>query len=398
MKDRKRKIKIAFFADILVKDFDGASRTMFHIIERIPKDEFEFVFFCGMPPKRDIGHEVFVVPSIPIPFNSTYKLAIPMFSWFSMRKRLKEFRPDVIHIASPSPLGDFAFQYKRSRDIPVITIYHTHFLSYISYYLRPLPFLSNPAVKTIAYGQKKFYDQSSLMYIPTMQMVHELHRYKFDTSKMKIWQRGMNHELFNPNKRDIPRIKSITKNDKPNILFASRLVWEKNLATLIRIYRKSKIEGDKYNFIIAGDGVAHDKLKEKMPDAYMLGKVDHDSLAALYASADIFLFPSVSETYGNVVVEAMASGCPCIIARGGGSQSLVEHGKTGFLCEPEDEADYLSRINQVQEDHNLREDFISNGIEYTKTLNWDTLCETYFDDIARLGSTGDLPLDTVRVQ
>lgn len=114
MKDRKRKIKIAFFADILVKDFDGASRTMFHIIERIPKDEFEFVFFCGMPPKENIGYEVFVVPSIPIPFNSTYKLAIPMFSWFSMRKRLKEFRPDVIHIASPSPLGDFAFQYKRS--------------------------------------------------------------------------------------------------------------------------------------------------------------------------------------------------------------------------------------------------------------------------------------------
>lgn len=397
MKDRKRKIKVAFFADILVKDFDGASRTMFQIIERIPKNEFEFVFFCGMPPEEDIGHEVFQVPSVPIPFNSTYRLAIPMFSWFSMRKRLKEFRPDVIHIASPSPLGDFAFQYKRSRNIPVITIYHTHFLSYISYYLRPLPFLAKPAVKTVAFGQKKFYDQSSLMYIPTMQMVDELNEFKFDTSKMKIWQRGMNHELFNPSKRDIPRIKALTKNDKPNILFASRLVWEKNLATLIRIHRKSKEEGDKYNFIIAGDGVAQNAVAKKMPGAYMLGKVDHDTLAALYASADVFLFPSVSETYGNVVVEAMASGCPCVIARGGGSQSLVDHGNTGFLCDPEDESDYLNRIDEVMNNPSLKDEFMTKGIKYTKTLNWDSLCETYFDDVARLANTSELPSDTVNV-
>ena len=395
MENHKRKIRVAFFADILVKDFDGASRTMFQIIERIPSDQFEFLFFCGMPPKDDIGHEVFKVPSLPIPFNSTYKLAIPMLSWFSMRRRLKEFQPDVIHIASPSPLGDFAFQYKKSRNIPVITIYHTHFLSYIGYYLRPLPFLVKPALKTVAYGQKKFYDQSSLMYIPTMQMVDELNAFNFDTGKMKIWQRGINHELFNPSKRDVPRIKELTQNVKPNILFASRLVWEKNLATLIRIFRKSKEDGDKYNFIIAGDGVAEDALSEKMPGAFMLGKVDHDTLAALYASADVFLFPSVSETYGNVVVEAMASGCPCVIAKGGGSQSLVEHGKTGFLCDPEDESDYLARIDQVVNGPVLKEAFVKNGIEYTQSLNWDTLCETYFDDVARLGNTGELPSDTV---
>jgi glycosyltransferase involved in cell wall biosynthesis len=392
---KKKKIKIAFFADILVKDFDGASRTMFQIIERIPKDEFEFMFFCGMPPKEDIGHEVFQVPSIPIPLNSTYKFAIPMFRWFSMRKRLKEFKPDVIHIASPSLLGNFAFKYKKSRNTPVITIYHTHFLSYVSYYLRTLPFLSKAALKKVANSQKKFYDQATLMYIPTMEIVNELKEFKFDTGKMKIWQRGMNHKLFNPNKRDVPRIKAIAKNDKPNILFASRLVWEKNLATLIRIYSKSKEEGDKYNFIIAGDGVAEKSLINQMPGAYMLGKVDHDTLAALYASADVFLFPSVSETYGNVVVEAMASGCPCVIAKGGGSQSLIDHGKTGFLCDPEDESDYLERIDQIIQDSSLKSEIIKNGIEYTKSLNWDSLCETYFDDLARLGNTGELPSDTI---
>ncbi len=380
----KRKTKVAFFADILVKNFDGASRTMFQIIERIPNDEFEFMFFCGLPPKHDIGHEVMKIPTISIPFNATYKLAIPMFSWFSMRKKLKAFKPDVIHIASPSPLGDFAFQFKRHRDIPVITIYHTHFLSYIDYYLRTLPFLVRPAKSTVAFGQRLFYDQSDLMYIPTQQMVDELKGFGFDTGKMKIWQRGINHGMFNPGKKDLSNIRSIAKNNKPNIIFASRLVWEKNLGILIKIYRESKENGDKYNFIIAGDGMAKEVLQEKMPEAFMLGKIDHESLAILYASADIFLFPSVSETYGNVVVEAMASGCPCVIAKGGGSQSLVRHGETGFLCEPKNPTDYFDRIEEIMDSEELRNKFIANGLEYTRTLDWDILAKIYFEDIRKL--------------
>ena len=228
----KRKTKVAFFADILVKNFDGASRTMFQLIERIPSEEFEFMFFCGLPPEQDIGHTVMKVPTIPIPFNSTYRLAIPMFSWFSMRRKLKKFNPDVIHIASPSPLGDFAFQYNwGKKKVPVITIYHTHFLSYIDYYLRTIPFLIKPTKNTVAFGQKLFYDQSSLMYVPTQQMVEDLNGFGFDTKKMKIWQRGINHQLFNPSKKDKNAFYEITGNHKPNIIFASRLVWEKNLGT-----------------------------------------------------------------------------------------------------------------------------------------------------------------------
>ncbi|MDF1698804.1 MAG: glycosyltransferase family 1 protein [Saprospiraceae bacterium] len=382
----KRKIKVAFFADILVKNFDGASRTMFQIIERIPKDEFEFLFFCGLPPSEDIGHEYMKIPTMPFPFNSTYRFAIPMFSWFSMRKKLKAFQPDVIHIASPSPLGDFAFQYKRRRNIPVITIYHTHFLSYIDYYLRTIPFLVKPAKNTVAFGQRMFYDQSTLMYIPTMQMVDELKKFGFDTGKMKIWQRGINHELFNPSKKDINKIQAITSNDKPNILFASRLVWEKNLGTLIKIYRENKARGGAFNLIIAGDGVAKEVLEQKMPDAFMLGKISHDELAILYASVDVFVFPSVSETYGNVVVEAMASGCPCVIARGGGSQSLVQHGVTGYLCEPNNAAEYMDRAEELIHSDELRTNIIENGLKYTKNLDWDVLADTYFNDVKRLAN------------
>jgi len=379
-----RKIKVAFFADILVRDFDGASRTMYQIIERIPNDKFEFMFFCGMEPTHEFPYPVFGVPAVRIPGNSTYKLAVPYFSGSKLKKALDDFAPDVIHIASPSPLGNFALKYRKSKDIPVLTIYHTHFLSYIEYYLKRAPFLVNAATKGVSSSQQKFYRQANLIYIPTEQIIKELKGYGFGIENMKIWQRGINNGLFSPAKKDASYLTNITRNDKPNVIFASRLVWEKNLATLIRIYKKSKAEGDKYNFIIVGDGVASQKLKEKMPGAFHLGKVDHETLAKLYASSDVFLFTSISETYGNVVVEAMASGCPCVIAKGGGSQSLVSHGQTGFLCEPNDESDYLKRIDQLVSDAELRSEIIANGIEYTKPLNWDSLAETYFADITHL--------------
>ncbi len=109
-------------------------------------------------------------------------------------------------------------------------------------------------------------------------------------------------------------------------------------------------------------------------------------MAKLYASADVFVFPSVSETYGNVVVEAMASGCPCVIARGGGSQSLIEDGKSGFLCEPNDAKEYLDRINQIIASNELKEKIIKNGLEFTKKLDWNKLADTYFKDISNLAN------------
>ena len=386
-----QKIKVAFFADILVKDFDGASRTMFHIINRIPSDKFEFIFFCGIAPSTEIGHEVIKIPTLSIPFNTTYKLAIPFFSWLTLRKKINTFNPDIIHIASPSPLSDFALFWNKKRKKPVITIYHTHFLSYIDYYLRILPIIIKPTKKAIAYGQKLFYDKSDLIYVPTMQIVAELKAFGFDTSKMKIWQRGINHKVFNPSNKKIGYLNRITNNNKPNIIFTSRLVWEKNLGTLIKIYRESKKNGDLYNFVIAGDGVAKNVLSKKMPEAYFLGKIPHSELSILYASADVFLFPSVSETYGNVVVEAMASGCPCVIAKGGGSQSLVEHGVTGFLCEPKNPMSYLDRIDQIISSDALKQRLIVNGLQYTKQLNWDTLANTYFSDINKMHNKSHIP-------
>jgi len=381
---KRQKIKVAFFAEILIDEFDGASRTMFQIINRIPKGHFEFLFICGVGPKEDIGFEVMEIPSIQIPFNSTYKMAIPYMSQSLIKNKLQNFSPDIIHIASPSPLGHYALQYGKENKIPVLSIYHTHFISYIDYYLKSFQFLIPGMKKLISNSQKKFYDGCDLIYVPTQTMINELEAFSFNTVGMKLWQRGIDNHLFNPIKKDTQYLRNLTGNNKPCILFASRLVWEKNLQTLISIYKLSEQKNQGYNFIIAGDGVATDKMKSEMPNAYFLGKMDHHNLAKLYASSDIFLFPSISETYGNVVVEAMASGLPCIIANGGGTQNFIEQGVNGFKCSPNDPRDYLEKIEIVLKNKSLRESFINISLEKTKDLNWDTLVDTYFMDLFSL--------------
>ena len=143
------KIKIAFFAEILIEDFDGASRTIFNIIRRIPKERFEVMFFCGIPPKEPFDFPYVVVPTMGIPFNKDYSLAIPQVVYFQLQQKLKSFDPDIVHISTPSFLGNYALNFAKAQNISVTSIYHTHFISYIDYYLEKVPYFITPVKKTI---------------------------------------------------------------------------------------------------------------------------------------------------------------------------------------------------------------------------------------------------------
>lgn len=375
---------MVFFAEILIEDFDGASRTIYNIIRSIPRDRFDVLFICGVPPQGSFDFPYFVVPTVSLPFNKDYKMALPQLIYFKVIQKLNQFNPDIIHISTPSPMGKFAINFAKDNNIPVTSIYHTHFISYIDYYLEKTPSLIAPVKKWLSRDQKLFYEKCKIVYVPTQNMVTELETLGISSSNFKIWPRGLHKERFNPSKRDLQKIKSITGNDSKNIIFASRLVWEKNLKTLIRIYQQVKTQQLKFNFIIAGEGVAKESLKKLMPDAYFLGHVHHDELAVIYASCDIFLFTSVSETYGNVVAEAMASGLPCVIANGGGSAHFIEHGINGFLCKPEDCSDYVEKLNLLIENESLSTEFSQKGLSFASTLQWDRLTKTYFNDLENI--------------
>ncbi|MDG2450608.1 MAG: glycosyltransferase family 1 protein [Saprospiraceae bacterium] len=375
-----RKKKIAFFAEILIRDFDGATRTMFEIIDRIDRTKFEFIFFCGVPPKEDIGFEVFHIPTLTIPFNKTYKMASMVGMGPAIAQRLDEYNPDLIHISTPAPLGYFALKYGLKRNIPVTTIYHTHFISYIKYYTHNTPLITSAFEKALIQHNKSFYNRCSKVFVPTETMKEELEERGFATHNMKIWRRGINTQLFNPSNKDEPFIKNLVKNEKTNILFASRLVWEKNLQVLVDIQELINKKQLKYNMIIAGDGVARVELEQLMPEAIFLGHVSHEKLAKLYSSCDYFLFSSITETYGNVVAEAMVSGIPCIVADGGGPKSFIKEGINGFICKPNEAKDYLRKIRLLENHPEFKLRMQKQGIKDMESLTWSNLVEDLFDD------------------
>ncbi len=387
MKDNP--IKVAFFAEVLTPDFDGAVRTMYQLIQRIDHSRFEFLFIAGTGPDRLNGFDCLKVPAVTLPINTTYSMALPVLAQGRIKERLQTFAPDVIHIATPSPLGHYALKLARQQDIPVLTIYHTHFIAYAQHYLKHLPFLVPGVKQMIADGYRSFYNQCQMIYIPTASMCHDLVQIGVTPHNFKLWKRGINTRMFYPNKRDMHLMRQLTGNDHPVVLFASRLVWEKNLETLIRIYQELQMRGANVNFMVAGDGVAMAECKAAMPNAIFTGKADHDLLSVLYASADVFVFPSTSETYGNVVQEAMASGLPCVIANGGGSAEFVEDGVNGFKCDPNNEIAYVEKVMLLLKNSGLRQRFGEKGRRQVSQCSWDVLASEYFEDIAALACANE---------
>ncbi len=382
---RKTKIKVAFFAEILIHDFDGASRTMYQILDRIPSEEFEFMFFCGVPPDKQLNSEVVKLPTLKLPFNGDYCMVSPFFSKQKIHDKLDEFKPDVIHFASPSPMGNMAKKYGLKNKIPVATIYHTHFITYMKYFLRSVPFLTPYVYKKSVQLTRNMYKDPDIVYVPTRQMIAELQNIcGLDGANLKLWQRGIDTELFNPRKRNLAFIRQLTGNDLPNILYASRLVWEKNVDTLIKFYQHWEEQNIAANFIIIGDGVARSKAEKLMPKAHFLGTLKHEHLSTYYASCDVFFFPSDTETFGNVVIEAMASGIPCVLANAGGPRSFVENDHSGFLCPTNDIAAYFDKVKCLLEEKETRERIINGGLELIDTFSWENLVSTYFNDLRKL--------------
>jgi len=383
-----RKTRIAFFAETLERNIDGAVRTMFQIIDRIPTDQFEFLFFTATPPKgyNKTDHNFSVLESLPLPFNQKYRFVNIITQKPRINRELKWFRPDIIHIASPSMMGRAAAEYGNKYDIPVLSIYHTHFSSYINYYSQNLPIITELASSYIDHKLRAFYNRCSKVLAPTETIKKYLIEQKINEKCIDIWARGIDASLFSAKKRDESFIQQITGNKKKSVLFVSRLVWEKNLRLLADLHAYNTAKGDNYNFIIVGDGPAREVLESHMPGAFFLGKKDHHFLSTLYASADYFVFPSISETYGNVLLEALASGLPCIAANGGANTDIIKHGTNGFLCDINNYIDYYDKIQLLETQPTLTSLINENSIQFAHDCNWDRLVADYFDLLSNMAN------------
>jgi len=378
--NKGKKIKVALFSDILRENIDGVTYTLYNIIDRIPRDEFDYLFITAYPPddRERVPFKVETCNYVRFPLYKDYPLALPFFNG-KLEKALEEFQPDVIHFTTPALLGRYALKYGLKNNIPVFSTYHTHYLAYIDYYLNFIPGLARAAKALVRKITVWFYNQCDLTFVPTQPIKDELKDAGVYEDGMKIWGRGIDMDKFNPSFRDEEYMDNLCGKGTTRILFVSRLVDEKELKTLENVYKILEEKRPDVKMVITGDGPRAKRMQRRMPHAVFTGKLVGDDLARIYASSDLFLFPSITETFGNVVLEAMASGLPVVCAAQGGPMGIVQHGKTGYHAEPKNADDFYKYISTLLDDDDLFTRTARNAVAYARKQSWDALCEDMFD-------------------
>ncbi len=262
---------------------------------------------------RQLGHEVNVIepnqfPGMPCLLYPEIRLCMPMQN--QIVRRINSFKPEVIHIATEGPIGLSVRLFCRRRGYFFTTSYHTKFPEY----LRRMAFL--PAAWSYRF-MRWFHSNSSAIMVATGSLQEELRQRGF-AAPLKRWSRGVDLELF------YPRAKSQFDWPRPILLYVGRVSKEKGIEDFLKL----KTPGTK---VIIGDGPIRERLEKQYPDAKFLGYRKGQPLAECYASADLFVFPSVTDTFGLVLIEALASGVPVAAYPVVGPIDIITHPKIGAL-------------------------------------------------------------------
>lgn len=348
---------------------DGVSLTLNRLVKFLLQKNVEVLVFGPTVQNPPVNHNgtLISVPSIKMPGRPEYRITVGFPE--DAKQKLIEFNPDIIHIATPDILGYKGLKWAIENNIPVVSSFHTHFTSYLKYY--KLGIFESIGWKYL----KWFYEKCEQVYVPSESMIDELVSKKID-GNFKVWARGVEIENFNPKLRSESwRREMGFQKDDIVITFVSRLVWEKNLIMYADVLNELQSENPNIKALIVGDGPALNELKEMIPDAVFSGFLKGNQLSVAYASSDIFFFPSESETFGNVTLEAMSSGLPCVVADAAGSKSLISDGENGFLADADDKELFKSRIEQLATNHSLRKEMGRVSAEKATGYTWKAINE-----------------------
>lgn len=366
--------RIALFTGNYNHIADGVSLTLNRLVAYLESRGIEVLVFgpsVENPPVKHNGR-LSPVPSISAPGRPEYRVSL--FLPLHQRQELLDFEPDLIHIATPDILGLQALLIARSYQIPVVSSFHTNFASYLKYY--GFGFLESLLWRYLGW----FYSNCETLFVPTHSMQKQIEANRIKTD-FRIWSRGVEINRFHPaNRNMLWRRKHGISDDQTVILFVSRLVWEKNLRAVIEVFKKYQQAEQKVVTLIAGDGPAMQQLQKELPETVFIGQVQGDELTFAYASSDIFFFPSDTETFGNVTLEAMASGLPVVAANAGGNRSLVEHNVNGFLANSTDYPQFYKYISLLTEDSNLRNNMAVDSRKKAESFHWPVIFEKLIGD------------------
>ncbi len=346
-------MKIAFFTETFLPKVDGIVTRLTKTIEFLVKAGEEVIVFCPEGcPETYMGAKIVGVAAMPLPLYPELKLGLP---GPFVAETLENFKPDLIHVINPAVLGLGGIWLSKTNNIPLIASYHTHLPKYLEHYgmgmLEPL----------LWELLKAAHNQALLNLCTSTAMVQELK--DKGIRHTALWQRGVDTEIFRPELRNQKMREKLFGNfqEKENLLiYVGRLSAEKQIERIKPVLNKLT----NTSLALVGDGPHRNQLEKFFEDTSttFVGYLSGEELASAYASGDVFLFPSSTETLGLVLLEAMAAGCPVVGANRGGIPDIIQDGINGCLYEPDGSDDgtesFFTAIERIlknnKEDNSMR--------------------------------------------
>lgn len=316
------------------------------------------------------------VPAFALPGRAEYRAPVRLPG--NVRKDIADFTPNLFHIASPEILGHRALGLARRWNVPVVASVHTRFETYPRYY--GLTFLEPLVVAML----RRFYRLCDAIFAPSESMAQILReqRMSYDVG---IWSRGIDREIFHPRHRDLAWRRHFDIADDDVVIgFIGRLVMEKGLDVYSDAVDQLEKRGVRHHVLVIGEGPAREWFERRLPKGIFVGFQKGPDLGRAIASLDMLFNPSITETFGNVTLEAMAAGLPVVAARATGSQSLVDDRITGRLVRPGAIEAFADALQDYCEDAESRKAAGEAGCAASERYGWDQVNQALIDGYLRI--------------
>jgi glycosyltransferase involved in cell wall biosynthesis len=361
-------MRVGLITETFLPDVNGVVTTLCRLLEHLQAGGHQALVFAPQgAPTSYAGAEIVPLPGVPLPLYPDLRLTPPQAG---ITARLRHFQPDVLHLAGPAVMGATGRFVASRLHLPLLATYHTDLPAYSAHY-------GLSGLRGLVYAYLRWvHNGCRLTLCPSTATLADLRAHGF--RRLRLWGRGVDTERFHPRHRSEAWRRAVgLQPGETLLLYVGRLATEKRIDLLAAALAGLSSEGTPVRLVLVGDGPARPALERQLAGlpVHFAGFLKGDELATAYASADAFVFPSDTETFGQVIQEAMASGLPVMAARAGGALDLVRDGITGMLVAPGDAADLRAHIRQLAADPALRGALGQAGRRAAERRSWSSVMD-----------------------
>jgi glycosyltransferase involved in cell wall biosynthesis len=370
-------MRIALFSEVYWPMVSGVGVTLLRLTDALEARGHAVRVYSAtyaLPPGVPDRPEVHRSPSVPFFLYPDVQWAFPRVR--EVADDLARFAPDVVHVATEFSLGIAGLKAARQLGFPIIASAHTDYDQYADRYGVPW------ALRAGWHYLRWFYGQAHRVLCPSR--IYEEHLHTHGVLHTGVWSRGVDPDVFAPRYRSPGyRAGFGVGADDLLVTYIGRIAREKNLGLLLEAWDLLAPERGSAQLALVGRGPLEDEIRRReIPGVHVTGLLQDQALSAAYASADIFAFPSATETFGNSLLEAMASGLPSLVAASGGVLEFAEHGKNAWLVEPDSAPAIADALRRLLADAALRRRLADGALATARQRDWDTVYSRLLRDYA----------------